>query len=391
MPLGTPGTGVGLLYLAKVKDELPHVHAQSGGQDPIFNDTIEKFRATVAGNEQVLASLRNQVKVCPNSNCKKPCAYTLTCCNACGTSLEDVEVSYNDNVFMGFIYGIASGKFPYKISLRNETPDLLCFDDPLALSPCHLNCIPTSTYISDLRYLFSDPERGLLLVESLWEMSASVALQQFWGNPAYKSKILGDAPTPASADDLLELVATGMNFPPSMYQLHLQFILFPMMPFQYAMAKEGLHFHHGRFFPLEWLRKALALGRKVQLTVDDSTEISSIIQKVKDAGVDYNAVHSEMLAKYDQAQRRLATWNEADFECQVINGNVFDSKTETRKSNLDAKSLQAADTKILQNYGRPYDENGKPTGSYYRNAKRPGEVVNFVSNPKRFKMVTAAL
>jgi len=383
MSVGTPGTGVGTVYLAKVKAELPNVPAKSGSKDPTFPDSIEKFKDKYADNQHIMASLRNKVRVCPNPNCKKPCAYTLTHCNACGNSIADVPLSYNDNVFMGFIYGIASGKFPYKISLRNETANFLCFDDPLSLSPCHLNCIPASTYISDLRYLFTDPERGLTLVNSLWEMSAKVAMEQFWGNPAYKSKILGEnAPIPTKTEELVELVATGMNFPPSMYQLHLQFVHFPMMPFQYLMAKEHNHFHHGRFFPLEWLRKALALGKKVQLSVDDSTEISSIIQKVKEAGVNYDEVHTEMLAKCQRAQDRFATWNEADFECQVINGKVFDSEPLKLRSDLDAKSLQAADTKLLQNYGRPYDDNGKPTGSYYGFAKKPGEVVDFVTNQK---------
>ena len=37
--------------------------------------------------------------------------------------------------------------------------ELLVFDDPLCVSVCHLNVIPTRVYIPDLRYLFKDPLR----------------------------------------------------------------------------------------------------------------------------------------------------------------------------------------------------------------------------------------
>jgi hypothetical protein len=34
-------------------------------------------------------------------------------------------VSFSDNVFMGFVYGIARGAFPLTLSLRLQTPDVL--------------------------------------------------------------------------------------------------------------------------------------------------------------------------------------------------------------------------------------------------------------------------
>lgn len=37
--------------------------------------------------------------------------------------------------------------------------EFLVFDDPLCVSVCHLNVIPTKVYIPDLRYLFKDPLR----------------------------------------------------------------------------------------------------------------------------------------------------------------------------------------------------------------------------------------
>ena len=37
----------------------------------------------------------------------------------------------------------------------------------------------------------------------------------------------------------------------------------------------------------------------------------------------------------------------------------------------DAKALESADKAVLQSYGRPYDEAGKPGGAYYSHATRP--------------------
>ena len=58
-------------------------------------------------------------------------------------------MTYSHNIFMGFIYGVQKGPFPFTISIRLQTPDMLAFDDLLALCPCHLNIIPTTAYISD--------------------------------------------------------------------------------------------------------------------------------------------------------------------------------------------------------------------------------------------------
>jgi len=154
----------------------PYVGRPQMQSEPRFSDDIVAFREKHAADPVTQARLNNSVKVC--ANCGKPCAVTLENCNACGASLKEVPLSYNDNVFMGFIYGIEQGKFPYKISLRAQTPDFLCFDDPLQVSPCHLNAIPTSVYCPDLRYLFTDPPRGLALLENMFDLAATTALEQ---------------------------------------------------------------------------------------------------------------------------------------------------------------------------------------------------------------------
>jgi hypothetical protein len=271
---------------------------------------------------------------------------------------------------MGFVYGIASGRFPYKISMRAQTPEMLCFDDPLALSVCHLNSIPTDVYVPDLRYLFMDPVRGYALVNKMFDTAANAALEQFWKNDEFRAKYFGNEPVPADASALNDIALCGMNFPPSMYQLHLQFVHPPMLPFQYAQSIQENHFHHGRFFPLDFLRKALSLGDSVKMAIDESTEITDIIAKIKELGVNYDEEQIALLRKCRRIQERFNAWKKDDFGCIVANGEVLGGDG-------DAKAIQAEDVKVLQNYGRPYNDAGKPSGTYYKFAKKPSEVASW--------------
>mmetsp|Transcript_43217 Transcript_43217/g.128037 ORF Transcript_43217/g.128037 Transcript_43217/m.128037 type:complete len:380 (+) Transcript_43217:49-1188(+) len=375
MPFGTPGTGAGDSYLAKLKDpsSYPHVDLRLEKCDAAFSGTLDEFRKQHEGDEALLARLLNKVKVCP---CGKACAFTLTECNSCGAAL-DVPITTNDNVFMAFVYGVAKGKFPFGISIRAQTPKFLCFDDMLQLSPCHLNAIPTSTYIPDLRYLFKDPAAGLALINEMFSIAAQAALDQFWGDEAFRKKVFAGRPTPSTQEEVLKYAACGMNYPPSMYQLHLQFIHFPMLPFQYHMARKQQHYHHGRFFSLEYLRAALACGDKVKMDVQEDTPISSVIDLVAAAGVHYENLHRELTEKNRWTQEHFGSWSEDDFECCVVNDHVFDNASHQLVTSSDPKDIQVADKKALENYGRPHVD-GRPTGlTYYSHAKKPEEVEAF--------------
>jgi len=105
----------------------------------------------------------------------------LTFCNNCGNSLTSTEISYTDNIFMGFIYGIQSSSFPLKISIRKQTEDYIILDDLLALSPCHLNCIPTDVYVPNWLYLLTNPDVGLKLIDKLYDGLCEAAYV-FWNN-----------------------------------------------------------------------------------------------------------------------------------------------------------------------------------------------------------------
>lgn len=60
------------------------------------------------------------------------------------------------------------------MSLRHEDEEILVFDDLLALTTCHLNGVPTSAYLPDWRYLLKAPERGLALIDSVFNRCWSV-------------------------------------------------------------------------------------------------------------------------------------------------------------------------------------------------------------------------
>mmetsp|Transcript_70246 Transcript_70246/g.142666 ORF Transcript_70246/g.142666 Transcript_70246/m.142666 type:complete len:172 (+) Transcript_70246:2-517(+) len=169
-----------------------------------------------------------------------------------------------------------------------------------------------------------------------------------------------------------------MNFPPSQFQLHLQFIHTPMLPFHYAQAREENHFHYRRFFPLEYLQKALALGNKVKMDINDDTSVEDILSTVEKHGINYDQIQISLLRRCRQMQERFVAWKEDDFGNYVVGGNkILSTETLGMVSGEDPKKIQAADTQALQNYGRPYNKDGKPTGTYYKYAKSPTELKTF--------------
>lgn len=370
--LATDSVGVDTSYLAGFCGSMPHVHHLQVPAEPHFSGSIEDFREKHKDNASTLERLQNTVKVC--AKCGKACAFTLASCNACGASLQNVPQSHSDNIFMGFIYGIAEGKFRYKISMRVQTPEFLCFDDPLQCSPCHLNAIPTSLYCKDLRYLFTNPQKGLVLVKRLYEIGSQAALEQYWDHEAFREKIWAGQQRPSQAQALEAWAVTGFNFPPSMFQLHLQFIHLPLFPFHYNLFQSGEHFTRGRFFPLEYMKQALALGDAVRIENAGSCNIESLISKVKAAGVDYDQVYDAMVHKIHALQRKQSPWCEADFRYRVVEGQVFEGRSVF--PDMDPKQVQKSDAQAMCNYGRPYEE-GKPSGTYYQFAKAPEEVLAF--------------
>jgi len=309
------------------------------------------------------------VRVCANQKCKKPVAFTLANCNGCGAPMSQVEITHTTNIFTSFCYGIQKEAFPYVISLRSADPSILVFDDLLALTPAHLNCIPTDQYLSDWRFLCRKPKQGLELVNQLFEASWKVMKGQFLANAAWKNKIFRLADS-IPDDDLRTHVACGCNFPPSQYQLHLQFMLPPFFPYHWFLFLNDGHFTKERFFPIEYIRQVLALN--ISYDVKEDTPIEELIAFYDSKGVNYLQIWKQCYENYAASHKRFANWNSEDFEHLVIGDQLFSLKGETAtlvEGPHDLKAIFNQDKTTLQNYGRPYNEAGKPTGGYYPFAK----------------------
>ena len=232
---------------------------------PRFVGTPDDFLASFATSSEaeqqqrrvVGARLKNKVRKC--AACQKPNAFTLATCNACGHDLSKTELSYTNNVFSGFAFGIEKGPFPFTVSLRHQDVDFLVLDDLLGLTPCHFNAVPTSLYLADWRYLLRNPMRGRALIEQLYARCVDVLRTQFLANGEWRRSVFRDDAASLSDDELVRMAGCGFNYPPSQYQLHLQFAMPPLLPAQFELYERGVHFTHMRFFPLSYVRAGIKI------------------------------------------------------------------------------------------------------------------------------------
>jgi hypothetical protein len=372
----TVGGGVQMLrmqYLAGYKEDCiakyPTIARPSVNAGPAIDGTIDDVYKQYPELESILY---NDVKMC---SCGKPCAYTMTVCNSCGKALPDI-ISKSENVFTAFLFGVklAARGFPYTISLRGESEDVLIFDDMLQLSACHLNGIPKKFYIPDWRYLLLRPKEALALLDTM-EAELWAATLPFIQDPAFRKAHYIEGLTD---EEIRKSIMTSFNFPPSQFQLHIQWIVPPMQPFQHFMTETKNHFHQGRGFPVSYVKNVLALDKTYPVTKD--TTVESIIDWAKDLGVDYQTEWSEWYHDVCLAapSAGMHIWNCDDFQYVVQDGKVYnfsvaDGKVELGEQVPDASpaSIQAKDKNILQNYGRPYNEAGKPGGTYIQNPLQP--------------------
>jgi len=369
------GDGVRMLrsqYLAGFRAEsYPTVPMLQESAGPRLDGTIDDVARAHPELEPVLY---NNVKVCPRSNCSKACAFTLRTCNSCGASLDGVEIGKSDNVFVAFLLGVAKAKagFPYTISLRSQTEDVLVFDDLLALTPCHLNAIPRRYHIPDWRFLLRAPAAALQLLDTM-EAACWAVTQQFLKRDDFRKKIFRKE---ISDEDLRKHIIVSFNFPPSQFQLHIQWLVPPLLPFQHYMAETGNHFHEGRAFPMSYVREVLALNEPYD--VQHSTPIQEILDFYKGRGVDYSACWRRFFNASLRSTMELQNWSPKDFQWVVQDGavhefSVADGCVEkgAERADLAARSLQEQDKLALQNYGRPYSAAGKATGTYVKAPLEP--------------------
>mmetsp|Transcript_686 Transcript_686/g.934 ORF Transcript_686/g.934 Transcript_686/m.934 type:complete len:372 (+) Transcript_686:6-1121(+) len=361
--LAGSGSGVSRLVFSGLKPgALPTIdQPKAEATPPLIKGTPDDF-AQKYGKE-ALKQIKNKVLKCPS--CGKANAFTLKTCNSCGTSLEDVKISYPNNVFAGFVYGIQKGPFPFTISIRHQCEEFLVFDDLLALSACHVNCIPTNTYVPDIRVLFEKPELGLKLVNEMEDTTWNVVKKQFLSDSKFRNKMLkgGDK---IDVDKMRKHIITGFNYPPSQYWLHLQYMLPPLTPFHYSMYQDDRHFTYGRFFPLEYVQAALMLG---EIKNASQKPISAIIATCEAKGLRYDDVWHKAYARYGASHLKFANWEASDFTRVIVNGTSVASIEDFKTLEIKPADALKEDKMELQNYGRPYVQ-GRPKGNYYKYAKK---------------------
>ena len=367
-------------YVARVRDgstvaiDRP---ASVGASEPRVEspDALLAAAADDGARRALERRLLNKVRKC--AQCGKANGFTLQQCNACGASLRDVPIGHTNNVFTGFACGVKSGPFPFTISLRLQDPDFMVFDDLLSLTLAHLNVIPTSVFLPDWRFLLRHPQRGLALVDEMHSRCVRVLREQFLASRAWRAASFNADAAQLSDDELLRFVMAGFNFPPSQFQLHLQFMMPPLLPFQYQQYQRGVHMTYERFFPLPYVRAVLALDAPYD--VRDDTPIGDIIAHYKALGVDYDVLHAEYYKRAQTSQEKLANFAPAHFDALVVDSGpdtpaavyAFSDEAHSEAAldaDADAKALPNADKMQMQNYGRPYVD-GKPRGTYYAHAR----------------------
>lgn len=341
----------GRAALAGIKHSIKCVRKPCGGRAAAaFAWTMDEF---VAQNPGAEAQCYNRVKQC--QHCKKVCAYTLATCNDCGADLAATAESRTPNVFMGFAHGVAKAGFPLKASTRLETADVLVFDDPLVLAGCHVCAIPTDVHVPTATALFAHPAKGAQLLRRLEQAAWAAVEAQFLSDEAWMDGVYGQ-PRPSN-EVLRQAVVAGLNAPPSQYQLHLQYLVPPLLPRQLQLYRAGNHFTKGRFLPLDWLLSALDALAAKGIAFDEELDGAGLLERVAEedlAGVDYEASWRRCYEGVAASQELLGRYAPEAFAYAVRDADmtVVDVVSGAAAPGVDATALANADKGALGGYDR---------------------------------------
>ena len=352
---------------------IPELGVDNANFDGGFTELIEKCPALKEQSE-------NKVKTC---ECGKANAYTMNDCNNCGASLSNVPISRTPNLIVGMIFGVANALFPLKISMRLEEQTVMVFDDMLAITNAHLLAVPTDTYIEDVRWLFVAPKKGLKILtrmdDAAWKAMSNCHLK----DRDWRNKVLSSVGAEESNEELRGRMVRAFNLPPSQYQLHLQYMLPPLTPFNCYKFKNGIHFAKGRHFPYDYVYAALeAMSHKEMGWADAPTmSAAELIRNIKVVlRIDYDTFYQDDMDKLIKNNEFLANWRQDDFK-HIICVDVVDGKDAPKCDGtvMEADNwgeLNETDKMALQTYGRPYTD-GKPSGVFYTYARSLGKLPTF--------------
>ncbi|CAK9009048.1 unnamed protein product [Durusdinium trenchii] len=299
-PFLMPGNGC---YLAGFNGTFPEVPCGWEEIEPPLCGAVEQLAKQ---NKDLARYLFNNVKVCVQ--CLRACAYSQKACQACGTPLETVPVTQTENVLMGFIFGVEkTSKFSLVISLRRQTVDAIVYDDLLAMSSCHLNALPTNHYVADWIWLLRDPTGAKQLIDTLvqeaWEATRSFLDNAEWRRFIYKEGV--------TEEMIRQNIMCGFNSPPSQSQLHLQWIVLPLLPFHHQKLLDRTHAQKGRWFPLEYVLPILDHLEQAGevFEVNGQTSAEDVIKHFNGKGIVYDHIWEQSYARYCASYAAVANWN----------------------------------------------------------------------------------
>lgn len=386
---GTDGTSM-MIGRGVRMSRTQHLLGFNGVDYPSVPMLADKAEPTIDGNiddvakksPALMEALYNDVKVCTakkanGDKCGKPCAFMMKACNQCGASLEDVAISKSENVFSAFLLGVKKSAtpraFPLTISMRRETPEVLIFDDMLALTPCHMNGISSKYYIPDWRFLINDPPKALKLLDTL-EAELWEATKVFLQKTGFRQKVFKGRLTD---DQIKDKIMKSFNYPPSQFQMHVQWLVPPMTPFQHLMAEKRNHFHEDRAFPLSYVRAVLKLNKPYKTEVVKDTPIQDIVDFYNEAGVSYKEYWTAFFEKCLQDSMQCANWDAEEFSYVVEDDKAYKFEVKNGEivkgelvEGVELGALRDKDKAAMQNYGRPYND-GKTTGTYIKAPLQP--------------------
>ena len=148
-----------------------------------------------------------------------------------------------------------------------------------------------------------------------------------------------------------------------------------------STLKTTLKHRYNRFLPYEFVESALkyCVENKTNLPTADEMSIEDIFSFFESKGVSYDKIWRDCYKRYGDDHRHFSQWNVKDFDyvAYVSQDKKEDAKVfeATNLGNsvqgVDVDKTRKTDKLVLQNYGRPYTKEGKPTGSYYKYAKSP--------------------
>ncbi|CAK9046783.1 Uncharacterized protein SCF082_LOCUS26287 [Durusdinium trenchii] len=106
-------------------------------------------------------------------------------------------------------------------------------------------------------------------------------------------------------------IMCGFNSPPSQSQLHLQWIVLPLLPFHHQKLLDRTHAQKGRWFPLEYVLPILDHLEQAGevFEVNGQTSAEDVIKHFNGKGIVYDHIWEQSYARYCASYAAVANWN----------------------------------------------------------------------------------